>query len=208
MNNHKLAQAFSFILYMVLTSFNVQSTIITTDEVLFYSMYKNPTESIDFTLLKDGSTYFDVAVTNPLITGATHPGASEGFYAVRENGWSDNFLFRTTNGSLFHTATRWDGNSIGINSIFTPRFSIYSLNVSVIALNISSDTYSGFLGIIPESNTGNHYELIYPSMRIHQFKSGFSTVANVSEPNTFIILAFALVVFLANKTPYKRRLSV
>lgn len=170
----------------------VDAALITTDDTWFFSMYDNPTEIIDFTTLKDGTDYASASWEHPLINNTIHHD-SGGKYEVWENGWTDNFLIRTS-GQIFHAVTRWDGESIGINTSTAPRFSLYALNdVAPISLKVTSDTYSGFVAIIPESPDDRHYEIYYPGIRIQELRAGYS---KIPVPATIWLLGSGIIAFL------------
>ena len=183
---------------LTLISTTASAAIFVTDEAAFLSAFENPTEIIDFTSLRDGTTYATANTSNPYINSTTH--TSGGIYEVWENGWSENFLIRSTNGSFYHLVTRWDGTSVGINNPSAPRFSIFSLTgVAPLSLSISSDTYTGFLGIIPESDIETHYQFYYPGLRVSEIRAGYSQVSRVPEPPAFALVAAGIFGLLGGK---------
>ena len=87
----------------------------------FFSLYENPSTTIDFSTLKDGTTYEQAATassgTNEPLTGeSVTPGAfgSTG-YLVRDWAWSDDFSVRskrTANGGGVVEAVYWYSGGI------------------------------------------------------------------------------------------------
>ena len=77
---------------------------------------------------------------------------------------------------------------MSINNTYANKLSIFSLKeASVFSLDVTSDTYSGFIGILPESLSETHFTLYMPNLRIHNFKSGYQEVAPVPEPTTLLL---------------------
>lgn len=192
------------ILFFILLFFNniTAAYIITYDETEFYSSYENPTEIIDFTTLKDGT---DISVARTIVgtsifyTGASHPGGSgsPAEYLIRENAWSDILSIRGKTRYGYWAATWWDGNSIRLDNI-SPTLSLYNPNrnsyLNAIALSVTSDIYSGFVGFMPESNTETHYLLGgLANLEITNLSMGFYETQIIPEPSILALMSFGLV---------------
>ena len=192
----------SFILVAMLfvISGNAYSYSITFDEASFYSTYQNPTEVIDFTSLKDGTAYADADLSHPYIN--IKYSGSNPQWDVWNYGWSDNYsIFLRRSGGQINLVTRWDGNSItdGVSYV-SYRLGINALNgVSPLALQIISDTYSGFVGIIPDSSTDTFYELYYPNWKLDSIQAGFSVAPVPIPPALWLFGTGLLMVISARK---------
>lgn len=180
------------LLGLLLVSHNLFASIITYDEAEFYSKYTGPSEVIDFSVLKDGTTYLDLF--NDLSASPYSVGyySSEEFY-IYENAWSDNLFIRGQQGAGYIIATWWDGNSIRIDDS-ARNFSILNLSTaSPIALNVTTNSYSGFLGIIPESSTDLNFTFGNEDMRINSLSYGYSDTISVPEPPIIALMLAGLI---------------
>ncbi len=190
-----LALAFVLLLY----NENLSAALITYDEQYFLSHFTNPTGLLTFERLKDGTAYTDAAFPNPLLTNQAWGNDPWGKLEAREYAWSDDYLIRTTNGyGGYWTAMRWDGTSLGNqhHSTAAVALSIVSLTtIAPISLEVSSATYNGFIGIIPENSTDNHYLLNLPQFRLEEMAFGYQ-VAAVPAPSSASLFVFGLFGFL------------
>jgi len=198
LSRQKIKAILLTIIFSVFSNFAYATLIF--DEDSFYSLYENPTENIDFTHLKDGTTYSNAlnasipSNTSPYLHDTTS--TSEFRFGVWEDGWSDNFLFRGKTNGGFNLITRWNGNSIisDFSPITNYKLSILALNdVTPLALTISSDTYTGFLGIVPNSISDTQYVISFNNLVLHDFKSGFSNISTVPLPSAVILMLSGLL---------------
>jgi hypothetical protein len=153
----------------------------------FFSLYENPSTTIDFTTLKDGTTYEqadDVAFswwTHPLFYGNT-TGAG---YAVRSEAWSDDFILRSTwsaGSSSVGDGVSW--YSGGIASVFPDHpnpanvFDLHFTNIEAqpFTIDITSDTINGTVGFIPDSEGDMGFYLYAPNWRISGLDMGYQSV--------------------------------
>lgn len=169
------------------------AAMVTFDEGTFFASFDNPTATIDFTTLKDGTTLSSLSTSSPYFAGSIVGGQP----AIRENAWSDDFLIRSTNGFNYTAAMLWNGNSVGIvDQSFTPRLSIYSLgDASPFTLEVTSDIYSGFVGVIPHHPNDKEFNLFLPNLRLTGMQTGFTEVSPVPLPAAAWLFASALGVF-------------
>jgi len=181
----------------------VHSALIMYDEQQFLSLYGGPVETIDFSVLKDGTTYDEVQGVHPLLTNQAYPGDSWGEYIVREYAWNDDHLIRTTNCcGGFWAAMRWNGDSVGNQHHPTTNvsLSIVQLNeIGPIALDVQSTSYSGFVALIPETDADYHLLLNLPALRVHEMRYGYKPISVPEPPTVFLILGslFGLVFLRA-----------
>lgn len=170
----------------------VHSALIMYNEQQFLSMYGGPVETIDFSSLKDGTTYDEVQGTHPLLTNQAYPGDSWGVHIAREYAWNDDHLIRTTNCcGGFLAAMRWDGDSVGNMHHPTTNvsLSIVQLNeIGPIALDVQSDSYSGFVALIPETDADYHLLLNLPALRVHEMRYGYKQISVPEPPTIFLIM--------------------
>ena len=160
-------------------SFSAHAWTTTTDSDYWQENYSGGTD-IDFSRLKDGTTYGDTDKSD-LIRKITHRGNTIE-YEVWNNAWADDLLISFWNGSGFQQVVRWDGDSIRGND---PKhykrmfFMETGEDNSAIALEIESDTYSGFLGLIPDTPEEKSTWIIYPNLVVTDLKykqTGFGWV--------------------------------
>ncbi len=159
------------------------------DEAYFTSIYGNPTETIDFTRLKDGSTFSELAsggwITSPYINSYSS-GPDGNNFSVGEDAWSDNYLIRSVwAGVSFWTATDWYGDYVRphSDSMTTRRLSVHSIgDASPISLYVESDSYNGFVGFIPETAQDREFQYLQSNLRILSMQGGFSQVSQVPSP--------------------------
>jgi hypothetical protein len=174
---------------------SVSAYVITTDEANFRSQYINPTESILFNSLKDGTTFTEVNGVNPYWASISIGGE----LIITENGWSDTYFIRSAftgnpNNNNYFSATIWDGSSITPSWNFSaPFLSIYTnSDATPIALN----TTIGFLGVIPDSPIDSHFvitSVLGPTVRVLGLEAGFSQVPILSTAWLFAIGLFAVI---------------
>jgi hypothetical protein len=204
-----IASALLLVSITVLNHGSASAALITYDEQYFLSHYTDPTGSLTFETLKDGTTYTDVVVPHSLLTNQSWGNDPWGRYEAREYAWHDDYLIRTTNGfGGYWTAMRWDGSSVGNRHHPTAivALSIVSLaNITPISLEISSASYNGFVGIIPESPTDYHYLLNLPQLRVEEMTFGYQE-AFVSSPSTLLLFATgALALIRHQRKRFSRR---
>ncbi len=90
---------------------------------------------------------------------------------------------------------RWDGDSVGNKHHPTTNvsLSIVQLNeIGPIALDVQSDSYSGFVALIPESNADYHLLLNLPALRVQEMRYGYKRVS-VPEPSPIFLILGSLV---------------
>ena len=164
---------------LLIFSQNLFASILTFDESYFDSLFNSPIKTIDFSTLKDGSSYSEVLSnlnSNPLSVGYYF--ANEVY--IYENAWTNDLYIRGKQGGGYNIATWWDGNSVRINDT-SRNFSIYQINDALpMALNITTSNYTGFLGIIPESSGDKEYVFGNLDMRINSISYGFKSVPEPS----------------------------
>jgi hypothetical protein len=179
--------------------------IISYDSAWFYTQYEHPTSIIDFSALKDGTTYADLSgnsLVSPLSTGTYK---TTGQYLVYGEAWSEHLLLRGKTGGGFSNSTWWNGNSVSLYN--ANRFSILALSpISTIALDVRSPTYKGFIGIIATTPDDNFFIFGDKSMEILSLSYNFSPVKQtspdisaVSEPPALFLLIFGLIFIAFNQ---------
>ena len=174
---------------------NAKAALITHDEAFFYSIYTSPTETIDFTRLKDGSTFEELEsggwLTSPYINSYSS-GPNGNSFSVDEDAWSDNYLIRSTwGGYSFWLATDWYGDSIRPHSDLTTmrRLSVHLLSDTLpISLYVESDSYNGFVGFIPQTAQDTEIQYLLPNLQVLSMQGGFSKVSQIPEPDTLWLL--------------------
>lgn len=194
-----------------INSVQVLASTIIFDEAEFFHRYVNPTEVIGFTTLKDGTTFSDAeSLNSPFLNHTTS--TDEFRFRVLENGWSDNFLIRGFVSGGFMTVARWNGTAINVDHspFVNYRLSILGLNdLTPLALDVISDTYSSFFGIVPDSPTDNHYVLNLSNIQVNKFQAGFSpmSVAKIPSPPglSLIIGGLSGSTGLENRNPITER---
>ena len=125
----KTSRSFVFAFLMAIAPLHALAFQIITDEALFNSLYVNPSETVDFSHLIDGSTP-STACRSLLVTSCSL-GWNRNYFSVREYGWSENVWIgsRPFDPQRAWTATAWDGSSI------TPEvYAFFYLNFAVDAL--------------------------------------------------------------------------
>ena len=156
----------------------------------FFSLYENPSTTIDFTVLKDGTTFDqadDVAATHELFYG----NSSGAGYAVRSEAWSDDFILRSAwsaGSSSVGDGVSW--YSGGIASVFPDPpnpanvFDLYFTDIEAqpFTIDITSDTINGTVGFIPDSDGDMQFNLYAPNWRISGLDMGYQAVAVSAVP--------------------------
>ena len=153
----------------------------------FFSLYENPSTTIDFSTLKDGTTYEqadDVAFswwTHPLFYNYT-TGAGK---AVRSEAWSDDFILRSTwhaGSGSFGDGVSWYSGGIASVSPNHPNpanvFNLHFTNIEAqpFTIDITSDTINGTVGFIPDSEGDIGFYLYAPNWRISGLDMGYQSV--------------------------------
>ncbi len=189
-----------WILLLACFASSASAALITYDESYFYSRFSNPSETIDFSLLEDNTSFSDLinnSLISPLSTGVYR---TTGDFVVRGEAWSNNFLFRGKTGGGFSDATWWNGDSISLFN--ASRFSIYSFGDAVpLSLNVSSSLYSGFLGIIPDNSADKHYIFGTPDMRINSFSAGFIKSTPIPTPPSLLLFLTGILLLAFETRP-------
>lgn len=138
-------------LSMSLLTASAGATLVTTDETWFKSQYTNPAHIIDFTALRDGSTFASLRFgSSPLVYFSISLGP---VYVVHDDAWSTDFLLGSYRGSCFgvQTAVRWTSpGHIAPHLCSTMYFSMDQAHEQAVAM------YSGstFMGLVPDSTDG------------------------------------------------------
>jgi len=150
-----------------------------TDPLAFNSLFKDPTTTIDFTRLKDGSTYTPHNFRSLLVI---QEGGSPYFVEIRETGWSDDFQIGTTEPNCYcaGASSQWDGNSIYSGG------SHFYVSTDGHAFVLSVETSVGFMGFIPTSAYDGFY-MLPRDVSISSLQYGYTSVSTVSEPATHTI---------------------
>ena len=203
MKPHVLTRKILTLFFILVLNHGVSSAaLITYDEQYFLSHYTNPTGSLTFETLKDGTTYADAVLPHSLLTNQSWGNDPWGEFEAREGAWSNDYLIRTTNGhGGYWTAMRWDGTSLGNqhHSTTVVPLSIVSLTtITAISLEVSSATYNGFVGIIPDSPTDYHYLINLPQLRLEGMTIGYQ-MATVPSPASVLLFGLGLIGLLAVK---------
>lgn len=166
---------------------------IVTDEALFRSLFQDPAHLIDFTHLKDGSTFGgENTLSSPLVVAGT-----AGHYEVREEAWSNEVYIGSTylNCGCGWGSTAWYGSYISptqYDMSYNPYDRLYILNPSntTPAFPVAIHTSTGFIGFIPDNAVDGYY-LLNPGVTISSVQYGFSAVA-VPEPATYAMMLAGL----------------
>ncbi|UCF93289.1 MAG: hypothetical protein JSW39_03770 [Desulfobacterales bacterium] len=161
------------------------------DPNVFYSIFEKPKKLIEFTKLKDGTTFDKIPVSykphqfyasNPdcLIIGTGDGNGAGGFeaIAVRPNAFSSTWSFKgadPTKPNSFCDAVIWFDQGISAGN--------YKMTVSAPAGQSQPFvlyTEDGFLGILPDSPQETHFVLDHIHI-LYSFETEFSKVAPASE---------------------------
>ena len=183
----------------VVVTGNVNAYQVVTDEAFFYSLYQSPTTTINFTGLKDGSTFSNASVSPLVATTGYNPTK----YEVREVGWSNRILIGSAdiNCHCASTATNWFGTFITPNvygHIYLNTIPTHEYDAIPLAIN----TGANFVGFVPD-NASDGYFLMPRGASINLLQFGFSPAlpAQVPEPSTLALIAvgFAVLGFSRRK---------
>jgi hypothetical protein len=157
----------------------------------FFSLYENPSTTIDFSTLKDGTTYEQAATassgTNEPLTGESVTAGAFGStgYLVRDWAWSDDFSLRSrynSSGGSYFQAVYWYSGGIASGLALPPSpghvFNLIFNGVEAqpFTIDITSDTINGTLGFIPDSDGDINFNLSAPNWRISGLDMGYQSV--------------------------------
>ena len=194
-----LAQSKPVLILVVATtvyapSANAYQTV--TDQALFQSLFQDPTHAIDFTHLKDGSTFGGTnTYSSSLVVSTTTVNGDH--YEVREEAWSNEVYIGSTyqNCNCAWGATAWYGSYItptqnDMSYDLFNRLYIYNPSNTSPAFPVAINTNAGFIGFIP-NNAVDGYYLLNPGVTINSMQYGFSTVA-VPEPESYAMMMAGL----------------
>ncbi len=174
------------ILLVAPTAFAVQ---IITDEGLFNSLYSNPTQSIDFGHLIDGSTVLN-ADTSPLVTSYSR-GENSYSFSVRQNGWSNAVWIGSSslNCNCAWTATNWNGSAISPET-YSSIYLDFAMDRAATATPFSINSGAGFVGYVPSSPSETYF-LLNGVASISSLRFGYA-VSPVPEPETYALMLLGL----------------
>lgn len=173
-SNSLLAQCKPVLILVVATtvyapSANAYKTV--TDQALFQSLFQDPTHAIDFTHLKDGSTFGGTnTYSSSLVVSTTTVNGAH--YEVREEAWSNEVYIGSTyqNCGCAWGATAWYGayitptqNDMSYNPF--NRLYIYNPSNTSPAFPVAINTSAGFIGFIPDNAVDGYY-LLNPGVRL------------------------------------------
>jgi len=157
----------------------------------FFSLYENPSTTIDFSALKDGTTYEQAATasfgTNEPLTGASVTAGAFGStgYLVRDWAWSDDFSLRSrynSSGGSYFQAVYWYSGGIASGLALPPSpghvFNLIFNGVEAqpFTIDITSDTINGTVGFIPDSEGDINFNLYAPNWRISGLDMGYQSI--------------------------------
>lgn len=159
-----------------------------TDASAFASLFSDPARTIDFSQLRDGSSFSSALGSNPLVHSTVG-----GLKAIREYGWASDLLIGSTSDGCgcAWTTTLWDGNTISP----TNYPSIYvdtGFNARAVALSTSI----GFLAFVPDAGEYGRY-LLPAGVSIDSLQYGFtlnSPVSPVPVPSSWLLMLAGLGV--------------
>lgn len=176
------------------SSANAYQTV--TDEALFQSLFQDPAHVIDFTHLKDGSTFGGENTSSSSLIVATST-ANGSHYEVREDAWSNDVYIGSTylNCGCGWGSTAWYGSYISptqYDMSYNPYNRLYILNPSNTspASPVAINTSAGFIGFIPDNAVDGYY-LLGTGVTISSVQYGFSAVP-VPEPETYAMMLAGL----------------
>lgn len=171
--------------------------LITTDEAWFDAHYTSPTQTVNFTMLRDGTTFDNAFYSNSFYIRQANGGASGKSYVLRPEAWSGYFNIASTGncGQLSGVdATTWTGPGLIAPTGCTGLYIEFLASNGPIALTTSA----GFVGLIPESIADSYY---MPTGRLLEVQRGFREVViepppppptPVSAPATLLLVAVTL----------------
>jgi len=176
-------------LALMITPSLANASFITTDKDLFYSMYENPTNVIDFDVLRDGRTYFQTSWSDLFHSHSN----STGPYNVMADAFNPQWHFQINNiddQSSAYWGSIWHDGYIVANNIATwedrlgyKAFAIYS-GSSFIGYVTDEFNWYGDFGL----TTYNRFDRI---------EYGFSMVEQqplaTPEPGTMLLMSFGAV---------------
>jgi hypothetical protein len=151
----------------------------------FSALWVNPSTTIDFTSLIDGSTSLNASFS-PYVVSYTH-GAGFSYYTVRADGWAKGIQIGSTNlnCSCAWTATNWDGRTISP----TVYSKIY-IDFGREELPFTINSGNSFVGFLPSGNSDGYVVL---NTGVSSLSFGFSPSA-VSEPESFWMLLIGVTI--------------
>ena len=169
-----------------------------TDEALFNSLYSNPSQTIDFSHLIDGSTVLN-ADMSPLVTSYSR-GANGNWFSVRDYGWSSGVWIGSSSLNCFcaWTATNWNGSSISPET-YPSIYLDFAVDRAATATPFSINSGADFVGYVPSSPSETYF-LLRDVASISSLRFGY-TVSPVPEPETYALMLLGLgLISLAGRT--------
>ncbi len=169
-----------------------------TDEALFNSLYSNPTQSIDFSHLIDGSTVLNADIS-PLVAGYSI-GQNRYLFSVREYGWSNSVWIGSSSLNCYcgWTATDWNGSAISPET-YPSIYLDFAVDRAAKATPFSINSGAAFVGYVPSSPSETYF-LLRDVASISSLRFGY-TVSPVPEPETYALMLLGLgLISLAGRT--------
>lgn len=186
------------VLSIFLVPLHASAVQIITDEGLFNSLYSNPTQSIDFSHLIDGSTVLNANIS-PLVAGYSI-GQDRYSFSVRDYGWSSGVWIGSSslNCNCAWTATNWNGSAIS-PEIYPSIYLDFAVDRAATATPFSINSGAGFVGYVPSSPSETYF-LLNGVASISSLRFGY-TVSPVPEPDAYVLMLFGLgLISLAGRT--------